>query len=174
MAKQNYDITHQMHVDLIDAYKRVCGKAWSQQEAYELVVKEPAPRYYVTPKQAYQVILPMVKGDFEMVNMMLPLRRKMYYALFEEVLRLSEQRQFIGKSLWQIIQFAVIQPASEFYISAGRVSHIRCWLKNGTIRNDGSVDESKLQSYARTREFHRRRLKQRKEALEKWTSERMS
>ena len=161
-----------MYHDLIEAYKAVAPHCWTQSEAYERMVKQPAPRYYVTPKQAYQVIAKMVKGDFEMVNMMLPLRRKMYYALYDEFVSLCEKPMFYGKSVWFIMQHAVSRPAAEFYISAERAKHIRCWLKTGVIDDEGRIVESRLPSYARTREYHRNKRERKKQwMLERTLSE---
>jgi hypothetical protein len=97
----------------------------------------PAPRFYVTPKQAYQVISPMVKGDFEMVNILNPLRRKMYRELFDVVMRLTEKREFIGKSLLYIMPFAVTQPASQFFIRPHSLYCIRQSIKMGRINDEG-------------------------------------
>lgn len=130
------------------------------------MVKQPAPRYYVTPKQAYQVISPMMKGDFERVDLMAPTRRNLYYSLFEQVIRLSETREFIGKSLFYIMQYAVIQPAPEFFLSPTRARIIRYWVKSGAIK-DGRVQEDKIPSYVTSRE------KRRNHKNRKWTLERM-
>lgn len=157
-----------MHIDLIEAYKRVCGKCWSQHEAYERMVLEPAPRYYVSAKHAHQIIAPMVKGDFEMVNLMLPMRREMYYSLFEVVLRLSEQKEFRGKSLNYIMPFAITQPAPRFFISPTRARIIRNFLKNGIFDEQGKVIEEKLPSYTRTRVNKQLKM----EAHKKWMLER--
>jgi len=168
--KQNYDITRQMQVDLMKAYKTVCETCWSQQEAYERMVKQPAPRYYVSAKQACQVISPMLRGDFEMVNLMTPTRRRMYYSLFNEVIRLSEKRDFIGKGLIYIMREAVTRPAPEFFISPTRAKIIRAWLKNGLYDEDGCFKKETQKWYGNMRE--RQRI--RKEKKEKWMLEKMS
>lgn len=164
MGRTNdYSMRQQMHRDIIEAYKAVAPFCWTQHEAYERLVKQPAPRYYVTPKQAYQVLLPMMKGDFEMVNMMLPLRRKMYYTLFDEVTKMVEKPSFRNKSLRYIMQFAVLRPAPEFFISAERAKHLRIWLKNGVIGADGRIVEDKLPSYRNTREYQRKKVSKHKQ-----------
>lgn len=148
--------------DLIAAYKAVAPFCWTQKEAHERMVKQPAPRYYVTAKRAYQVILPMMRGDFERVNLMPPSRRRMYYCLFDEVVKMMEKPAYYNKSLKYIMQFAVTRPAPEFFLSPTRAWHIRYWLKKGTINADGVVDDTKLPSYVRTREYHRNKKKNRK------------
>lgn len=163
----DFSVRRQLYFDLIEAYKAVAPHSWTQQEAYERMVKQPAPRYYVTAKQAYQVIAPMLKGDFERVNMMLPKRRKMYYSLFDEFVSLSEKPMFYNKSAWFIMQHAVARPAPEFFLSPGRAQHIRCWLKNGVIDEEGRFDENRLPSYRKTREYHRKKREEKKWTLDK-------
>ena len=167
--KSNYDISRQMQIDLMEAYKRVCNSCWSQHDAYERMIKEPAPRYYVSPKQACQIISPMLRGDFEMVDLMMPTKREMYYSLFNEVVRLSEKRDFIGKGLMYIMREAVLQPAPRFYISPNRARNIRSWIKAGAYEEDGSFRKETQRWYTAMIE----RQKQKKEARKKWMSERM-
>jgi hypothetical protein len=166
---EDFSVRRQLYSDLIQAYKAVAPLCWTQREAYERMVKQPAPRYYVTAKQAYQVIARMVKGDFELVNMMLPSRRRMYYSLFDEFVSLCEKPMFYNKSVWFVVQHAVARPAPEFFLSVERVRHVRYWLKNGAIDNEGKVVESKLPSYIRTREYQRKK----RERKRKWMSEKM-
>lgn len=168
--KQNYDISRQMQIDLIKAYNKVSRTCWSQQEAYEKMVLEPAPRYYVTPKQACAVISPMISGNFDTVKSMYPLRRKMYYDLYKEVIRLSEKREFIGKSLSYIMKHAVAQPAPRFYIGPVRARIIRGFIKNDVFDEEGRVRDDRLPSYVNTRENKRRRIEERR----KWMLEKMS
>ena len=165
---EDYSLRKQFYHDLIEAYKRVAPNCWTQYEAYERMVKEPAPRYYVSAKQAYQVMSHMVKGDFERVNMMLPLRRRMYYSLYDEFVSLCEKPMYYNKSLWFIVQHAVARPAPEFFISAERAKHIRSWLKSGVLDEDGKIDQTRIPSYVRTREYQRKKREERK----KWMSER--
>jgi len=170
MSKENFDISKQLQHDLIEAYKQVYSSCWSQKQAYERMVLQPAPRYYVTPRQASAVLSPMMKGDFEWVDMMLPLRREMYYSLYHEVIKLCEKREFIGKSLSYITRFAVVQPAPRFFISPTRAKIIRSHIRNGVFDKDGRVIDEKLPSYITCRENKRKR----QEARRKWMLERMS
>ena len=128
-----------MQDDLIKAYNRVAPSSWTQEEAYKKAVKEPAPRYYITPRQAAQVISPMVHGDFRKVNMMLPNKRRMYLSLFQKVVEMSEKRAFIGKSLTYIMQYAVLSPAPEFFCSHERIHALRSLIKTGKLDDEGRV-----------------------------------
>jgi hypothetical protein len=153
MAKTNdYSIRKQMQDDLIAAYKRVCGHCYTQQQAYERTVKEPAPRYYVSVKRAYQTLLPMMRGDFDRVNLMEPNSRRMYYSLFRKVVELNETK-YPNKSLWFIVPFALTSPAPEFFIGWKQCKRIRMWIKNGIILPDGRVDLSRAPSYSKRKEL---------------------
>lgn len=156
--KTDYDITKQFNEDLIKAYNRVAPKSWSQKMAYEKAVKEPAPRYYVSPKQAAQIISPMLRGDFQRVDMMMPNRRRMYYSLFNKVLELSEKRSFIGKSLFYIMQFAVTTPAPEFFIDFRKLRELRSSVRLGKIDEDGRTTRSPAfkRCYAKLKEKRER------------------
>ena len=137
MSKLNYDISKQMQDDLIKAYCKACEGAWTMQQACDRAVKMPAPRFYVSAKQAYSVISRMMKGDFEYVDLLTPLRRRMYYELFDVTVRLCEKREFIGKSLWYIMPYAVTQPASEFFVKGHTLYCIRQDIREGRIGDDG-------------------------------------
>lgn len=139
MSKVDYDVTRQMYEDLMSAYCSVSDKVWYQQSAYERAVKCPAPRYYVSAKQAYQVLSKMTRGDMSEVNKMRDARRRMYLSLFEKVLELSDKRQFFGKSLWYIIPFAVNSPAPEFFMSWETIRRIRRWIKQKKFDDEGKV-----------------------------------
>jgi hypothetical protein len=165
--KNDYDITRHYQDDLIKAYNSVAYTCLTQLEAYKKAVKQPAPRYYVSPKQALQVISPMVKGDFERVDMMMPNRKRLYYSLFEKVVELSEKRAFIGKSLLYICQFAVASPAPEFFVSPRAIDNVRRFLKNGYFDDSGKVCVEipyRTRSYERLKE-KRRRIREYREKL---------
>lgn len=153
--KNDYDISRQFQDDLIKAYNQVAYTCYSQAEAYKKAVKQPAPRYYITPKQAAQVISRMVRGDFELVNMMRPNKKRMYYSLMEKVTELSEKRAFIGKSLIYIVQFAVASPAPEFFTAPENMRCIRSYLKNGHFDDDGRMKpmKSKIEKYERAKAY---------------------
>lgn len=106
------------------AYRQVCGKCWSQSEAWEKTARHPAPRYYVSAKEAHEKLRKMVIGDTSVVDRMSECRRRMYYSLFDKLQTLSQKKEMIGKSLWFICPFLVAQPAPEFFISANTVKQI--------------------------------------------------
>ena len=171
MGKMNYTITRQMQVDLIAAYKRVVERGcYSQTDAYERMVLEPAPRYYVSAKHAFQMLSPMMRGDFTRINQLSALKREMYYSLYREVLRMVDMPTYIGKPLWFVTQFAVQRPAPRFFISPKRAKILRNMIKSGVVDETGKVIDERWPNYVRSRE-KRRRFAERKK---KWMQEKMS
>lgn len=146
--KNDYDISRQFQDDLIKAYNRVAPTCLMQSDAWEKTVKQPAPRYYISAKQASQILSPMVQGDFSRVDMMLPNKRRMYYSLLEKVIELSEKRAFVGKSLTYIVQFAVSSPAPEFFITGSSFRVIRSALKNNRYDDEGRMVNAKFRERA--------------------------
>ena len=122
MKDQAYS-KERMKDDLMKVYREISGSHTCryQNDAYEQTVLHPAPRFYVDPRRAHQVISPMCRGDFSKLRMLSPLRQEMYQALFETVQRLYQSSAYWKKSLHYVLQFAVLEPAPRFYISADRM-----------------------------------------------------
>lgn len=132
MPRRGFDLTVAMRRDLFNAYRKVYTTCHSQNEAWIKTALQPAPRFYVSPKMAYEKLRRMVRGDFSEVDAMGAGKRRMYYELFQRLDKLSQQKEFIGKSLWFITTFLVSQPAPEFYISIETVRKvINCGKKYG-------------------------------------------
>ena len=165
--KNNYSISKQMYEDLIKAYIQVAPHSWTQKDAFEKTVKQPAPRFYVSPKQAAQIISPMLRGDFSKVDSMLPNRRRMYYCLYNRVVEMSEGWQFVNKSLSYIMQYAVVTPAPEFFISCTHMTKIRTFLKLGHIDEEGRVRPTPVSKMAYQRMVEKRKkMKELKKTLQ--------
>ncbi len=132
MPKRGFELTVRMREDLMTAYRSVYASCHSQMEAWEKTRRQPAPRYYVSPKRAYLVLSGMVQGDFTKVDALPCLKRKMFYDLLADVNDLSQRKEFMGKSLWFLCQFVVTRPAPEFYISVEALKKaITCSKKYG-------------------------------------------
>lgn len=129
MTKNNFDLTARQRSDVLQAYREVAPHCHSQEEAYIKTAQHPAPRYYVSPRNAWNRLRLMVTGDFSEVDAMLPNRRRMYYSLFNKLQELSQRRGFIGKSLWFICQFLVAEEAPEFFLTTDAVKRIFIYSK---------------------------------------------
>lgn len=116
----------QMHKELMLVYCEVCRNydCVSQKEAFERTVCHGASRFFVDARRAYQNIYPMLRGDYSRIEKMKPLRQEMYKALFDVVMRLSQKRQFFGKSPYYIVRFAVLEPAPRFYIGVEKMRKV--------------------------------------------------
>lgn len=117
MARRSFELVKQQREDLFAVYREVCASCHSQSEAWHKVINHPAPRYYITPKQAHEMLSPMLRGDTSEIDRLKPLSRKMYKDLFDELNRMSQNTEYMGKSLWYICQFLVTRPAPQFYIT---------------------------------------------------------
>lgn len=116
MPNIDIDITHQKYLDIMAAYRKLAPTCTTQQQVWLKLAACPAPRFYVTHFQAYQRMLQFFKGDKKIKK--LPLTRKrLYEALYDVCLKLSQQRQYLGLSLYQLVQYAIVQPAPSFFVA---------------------------------------------------------
>lgn len=107
-----------MRTALMDAYRKVYRFCWTQQEAWEKAVKSEAPRYYVSAKQAYLVLLPMVRGERGHLDVMKPEKKRMYESLFDKVMNAAQRPEFVGMSLHSIVPHVIREKAPEFFIGS--------------------------------------------------------
>ena len=140
--KQKTLFKEEMKRDLMKVYREVAntGHFRSQRDIYRSVVEHPAPRFYVDAKWAHQRLSPLMRGDRSFLEQSgSALARQMYLDLYDVVMRLSQKERFWGSSLYHILQFAVLEPAPRFYISADRMRMI--WKEE--------VVETRQQKYKR-------------------------
>lgn len=110
----------QMKDDLMKVFREIADQhiCRHQTEAYEMVVHHSAPRYYIDARRAHRVISPMRRGDHTELQKLSPLKQQMYLDLFDTVQRLYQKSAYWGKSLYYVLQFAILEPAPRFYIGA--------------------------------------------------------
>lgn len=124
MPRRGFDVMVTMRDDLMKTYREVFSKCRTQKEAYAKTVKQPAPRFYVSPKHAYEIMRLLVSGDTSVLEKMGNTRRRMYQDMFGILLKMMQKPEYTGKSLWFICQFLVIQPAPEFYFSVSSMEDL--------------------------------------------------
>lgn len=124
MTKTNYELTLMQRDDLMAAYRAVYRNCWTQKEAWKKTAEHPAPRYYVTAKEAYEKLRRMVRGDMSVVDRMGKSKRRMYYSLYKTLIRLTEKREYSTQSLWFLCPILVSQPAPEFFMEPRTVKDI--------------------------------------------------
>ncbi len=115
-----------MYDELMKVYCKILREfdVHTQTEAFERTVRHPASRFFIDSRRAYQNIYPMLRGDYSKLEKMKPLRQEMYRALYDVMMRLSQKRQFWGKSPHYIIKFAILEPAPRFYIGVEKMRKV--------------------------------------------------
>lgn len=116
MPKTDKEITEQKYTDLMAAYRRIAPSCATQAQAWRRVAESPAPRYYITHYQAYQRMLQMFRGDRKVREMSI-YKKRLYESLYDTVIKLSQKREFLNMSLYQITQYAILEPAPSFFVS---------------------------------------------------------
>lgn len=122
--KDNYLIVHALREDLMRAYRKVAPTCWTQREAWEKTAASPAPRYYISGAETYRKMLDLSHGDRSRIDKMRPLKRDMYLSLYDTLLRISQEKRFIGKPLRFICDFLVLEPAPSFFLAPNAVKFI--------------------------------------------------
>lgn len=91
----------------------------------------------------------------------------MYYCLYNRVVEMSEGWQFVNKSLSYIMQYAVVTPAPEFFISCTHMTKIRTFLKLGHIDEEGRIRPTLVSKMAYQRMVEKRKkMKELKKTLQ--------
>jgi len=123
---RNGQCRESMYDELMKVYCKILRECdvRTQTEAFERTVRHPASRFFIDTRRAYQNIYPMLRGDYSRLEKMKPLRQEMYKALYDVVMRLSQKRQFWGKSPYYIVRFAVLEPAPRFYIGIEKMRKV--------------------------------------------------
>lgn len=101
--------------ELVKVYREVAPLCITQKQALERVVSHKASRFFILPHTAYcRLYGRFVRGeDFKLTK---ELEMRMYGELYRRVVELSESPEHYGKSLYDLCEIVVNQPAPEFYI----------------------------------------------------------
>lgn len=95
----------------------------THQEAIRKAVKSPTSRYWVSFYEVYREILNIVHGR-EFSKKMKPSRRKQIEDIYERYRELAAKPTFKDSSVYFIVQFAIAEPAPEFYLGYDRAQTI--------------------------------------------------
>lgn len=148
---ESYSLNIDMREDFLACYREVAPGCITQYGAYRKAANHPAKRYYITPKQAMQVISKYLKGDHDVVDKMKPNRRRLYHSLINEVLDIANKPEHQGKQLIQICRIAVLRPAPSFFISPGYAKMLFVRTRKGYYNEDGKYDPTLKQKNKRNR-----------------------
>ena len=77
----------------------------------------------------------MMKGDFSEVRKMKENKRRQYASLFNVACKLMNKRCYRKKKLFYIMQFAVLEPAPEFFVDWRSFQKIFQCVQDGHFKN---------------------------------------
>lgn len=123
------EFKEQQDAEIMDAYRRIFkiyGGKVDVHTLYKMVAFAPASRFFVSPRQAYRVIIRMMAGQ-PITNMRLSNQRmylEIYRRVQEELSQLSHNSQPSQSSLKSVIEKIVCQPAPEMYVGIRQISFI--------------------------------------------------
>lgn len=108
-----------MRRDLFAAYRDVCSKPCPDQyTAWVRTVKHPAKCFYMHPVKLYEVVKPMLQGDFSKYEKLKnESSKRKFWDLYLVCRRLIELPEYHNATFKVIAQAAVDSPAPEFYIT---------------------------------------------------------
>ena len=123
------EFKEQQDAEIMDAYRRIFkiyGGKVDVHTLYKMVAFAPASRFFVSPRQAYRVIIRMMSGQ-PITNMRLSnqrMYREIHRRVQEELSQLSHNSQPSQSSLKSVIEKIVCQPAPEMYVGIRQISFI--------------------------------------------------
>lgn len=123
------EFKEQQDAEIMDAYRRIFkiyGGKVDVHTLYKMVAFAPASRFFVSPRQAYRVIIRMMAGQ-PITNMRLSNQRmylEIYRRVQEELSQLSHNSQPSQSFLKSVIEKIVCQPAPEMYVGIRQISFI--------------------------------------------------
>lgn len=139
---ESYSLQTQMREDLMRCYREIAPNCITQAGAWRKTVLHPAPRYYVSARQAYQQINLYLQGRTEEIDKMKPLHRERWMCLIQEVLKIAQEPEHQGKPLTELTKIAVERPAPQFFIQPERMKSLfrntkyNRYDKNGILIKD--------------------------------------
>ena len=89
---------------------------------------EPAPRFYVTPKHAAEVIYKIIAEGEKALDKYRPLRKQMYLDLYSVYNDFRQKPKFENMPVYKLAEYVVEQQAPQFYIELWTAKNIikRC------------------------------------------------
>lgn len=122
-----FEFERQRNEDLYRAYRNAiadCRQIYVN-ELYIRIANSPSIRFWVSEERAAIVLSKMLKGD--RLLYMRPLKREMFYAIFEEYTRLKSL--YPDCNISELAFLAVRQPAPKFYLTPGSAKVIICRIR---------------------------------------------
>lgn len=114
--------------DLMRAYRMILkmGRFDTQIEAMRAAALSPSKRFWITPERLYQYFSLLKNKQSKYINHGIT-TRLMYKELVDIVKKLQDR--YPDMSLYDICCKAVMQPASQFFISGNHANHLYYLIK---------------------------------------------
>lgn len=127
-GKSKFPYEEERNNELMEAYIRECAsrKEIRTDELFPCVVASSPSRFWVSEERAAIVIGEMMRGG--QLKRMRPLKRTMYYEIYNRVKRLQARRP--DWPLSRLVAEVVCQPAPHFYLTPGSAKVIISRIKN--------------------------------------------
>ena len=120
------EFKEQQDAEIMDAYRRIFkiyGGKVDVHTLYKMVAFAPATRFFVSPRQAYRVIIRMMAG--QPISNMRTSNQRMYREIHRRLQEeLAQSTQNSQPSLKSLITKIVCQPAPEMYVGVRQISFI--------------------------------------------------
>ena len=120
------EFKEQQDAEIMDAYRRIFkiyGGKVDVHTLYKMVAFAPASRFFVSPRQAYRVIIRMMAG--QPISNMRTSNQRMYREIHRRLQEeLAQSTQNSQPSLKSLIAKIVSQPAPEMYVGVRQISFI--------------------------------------------------
>lgn len=120
------EFKEQQDAEIMDAYRRIFkiyGGKVDVHTLYKMVAFAPATRFFVSPRQAYRVIIRMMAG--QPISNMRTSNQRMYREIHRRLQEeLAQSTQNSQPSLKSLIAKIVCQPAPEMYVGVRQISFI--------------------------------------------------
>lgn len=150
--RRDSQLQYRLYSDFMEAYRKVLPHCYTQEQCWEKLNHYPAPRFYITPRQCYNVLLGMHHDKEEFLARQQLVKRRLYEDIYDTTLRLSGRWRYQGMSLSQISEFVVVQPAKSFYVERRTMEKIYSFMKAGGFKR-----------YTDWNDFFKRHYKRRKD-----------
>lgn len=129
MSNSSYILERDMELYLRYHEARKRNPALSCEQAIRQAVNSPTSRHWVSFNEVYRGVLNLIHGRGHSKKMK-AIRRKQIEDIYSIYKELAVRPTFKGCSVFFIVQFAIAEPAPQFYLSYPRARDIICRIKH--------------------------------------------
>ena len=122
--KKDAQLYEQKVNEMLSVYRKVAPDCFSQKQALRRVVEHPASRFFIQGHTAYNKLRHLFNGYSSELPVEKECDKRMYEEIYRRVIEMAQQPEHYGKSLSQLCEMVVEQPAPEFYMQPEAFRHI--------------------------------------------------